>query len=135
MLVWALAGLALSAFTSATILPGSSELALLAFLAKWPAYWWQALLAATLANSAGSMSSLWLGRLAPPKTLSPHLERSFQRFGPALLVLSWVPLIGDALPLAAGWLRLRWLPCLLWLTLGKAARYLLLAWGMLAWRH
>ncbi|OWY41009.1 hypothetical protein CEK28_01695 [Xenophilus sp. AP218F] len=129
---WALGGLALSAFTSATILPGSSELALSAFLYQWPQWLWPALLIATVANTAGSVTSLWLGRLAPRKELSPRLARGFERFGPAVLLLSWVPLIGDAIPLAAGWLRLPWLPCLLWLTLGKAARYLALAWGVLA---
>jgi membrane protein YqaA with SNARE-associated domain len=63
-----------------------------------------------LANTAGSATSLWLGYRAPRKELSPRLERWFARFGPAVLLLSWVPLIGDALPLAAGWLRLPWLP-------------------------
>jgi membrane protein YqaA with SNARE-associated domain len=131
--VWlALGGLVLSAFTSATILPGNSELVLAAFLYKWPGWLWPALLLATLANSAGSATSLWLGYRAPHKALSPRLERWFTRFGPAVLVLSWVPVIGDALPLAAGWLRLPWLSSLLWLTLGKALRYLVLAWGVVA---
>ena len=44
-----------------------------------------------------------------------------------MLLLSWVPLLGDALCVAAGWLRLAWWPCVLWLTLGKTLRYLLLA--------
>lgn len=119
----ALAGLSASAFLSATLLPGNSELALTAFLYKWPDWLWPALLAATLANAAGSVSSLWLGRLAPKKELTPRLARWFARFGPATLLLAWVPLIGDALPLAAGWLRLPLLPSVLWLTVGKGLRY------------
>lgn len=119
----ALAGLAASAFLSATVLPGNSELALTAFLYKWPDWLWPALLAATLANAVGSASSLWLGRLAPKKELSPRLSRWFDRFGPATLLLAWVPLIGDALPLAAGWLRLPLLSSMLWLTIGKGLRY------------
>ena len=123
----ALAGLAASAFLSATLLPGNSELALTAFLYKWPDWLWPALLSATLANSAGSVSSLWLGRLAPQKALTPRLAHWFERFGPATLLLAWVPLIGDALPLAAGWLRLPLLPSVLWLTVGKGLRYAAIA--------
>ncbi|EEG07163.1 YqaA family protein [Pseudogulbenkiania ferrooxidans] len=123
----ALAGLAASAFLSATLLPGNSELALTAFLYKWPDWLWPALLLATLANTAGSVSSLWLGRLAPRKELSPRIARWFERFGPATLLLAWVPLIGDALPLAAGWLRLPLLPSVLWLTAGKGLRYAAIA--------
>ena len=130
----ALGGVALSAFLSATLLPGNSELALSAFLYRWPDWLWPALLLATLANSAGSATSLWLGSRVPPKTLSPRLQRWFDRFGPAVLSLAWMPFIGDALPLAAGWLRLPKLSCLLWLTVGKAARYAVLAWGVLFWR-
>ncbi|RMC94239.1 DedA family protein [Aquitalea palustris] len=134
--VWlALGGLVVSAFTSSTILPGNSEVVLAAFLYKWPDWLWPALLLATVANSAGSATSLWLGRVAPKKEVSPRIQRWFERYGPAVLLLSWVPLIGDALPLAAGWLRLPWLPSLLWLTVGKAARYLVLAWGVLAALH
>lgn len=129
---WALSGLAVSAFTSATILPGNSELALLAFLHKWPEWLWPALCIVSVANTLGSLTSVWLGRIAPAKPLSPRLTLWFNRFGPAVLLLAWVPFIGDALPLAAGWLRLRWLPCVIWLTVGKTARYLVLAWGMLS---
>ena len=51
--------------------------------------------------------------------------------------LPWLHVAGNherqvlQLPLAAGWLRLAFWPCVLWITLGKASRYALLAWGML----
>lgn len=126
-----LGGLAASAFLSATVLPGNSELALGALLLRRPELLWPALLVATAANALGSISSLWLGRCVPPRPLPPRAAAWFARFGPAALWLSWVPLAGDALPLAAGWLRLAFWPCVLWITLGKASRYALLAWGML----
>lgn len=132
-LAW-LAGLAASAFLSATVLPGNSELALATLLSQAPQLLWPALLVASVANTAGSATSLWLGRRAPAKPLPPRTARWFARFGPATLLLSWVPLLGDALPLAAGWLRLPWWPCLLWLAIGKTLRYLLLAWGLQWWR-
>nr|WP_239057973.1 DedA family protein [Crenobacter caeni] len=120
----------MSAFLSATVLPGNSELALGALLLKWPALALPAWLTASLANSAGSATSLWLGRRAPRKELPARAARWFARFGPAALVLAWVPLVGDALPLAAGWLRLPWLKCLAWIVLGKSLRYALLVGGL-----
>jgi membrane protein YqaA with SNARE-associated domain len=38
--------------------------------------------------------------------------------------MAWAPLVGDGLCVAAGWLRLAWLPCLFYMAVGKAARYL-----------
>ncbi|MFC3531473.1 YqaA family protein [Vogesella facilis] len=125
-----LAGLAASAFLSATLLPGSSELALGALLLDRPGLWLLALLVATVANTAGSLSNVWLGRRVPPRPLPPRAAAWFARFGPAALLLSWVPLLGDALPLAAGWLRLPWWPCLLWIGIGKFARYAVLVAGV-----
>ena len=126
-----LAGLAGSAFLSATVLPGSSELALGGVLLAAPQLWLPALLIATVANSAGSLTSFWLGRRVPPRPLPPRAANWFTRFGPAALLLSWVPLLGDALPLAAGWLRLPWLACAAWIAVGKFARYAVLVAGML----
>ncbi|WP_246210680.1 YqaA family protein [Vogesella oryzae] len=125
-----LAGLAASAFLSATLLPGSSELALGALLLQRPGLWLLALLVATVANTAGSLSSVWLGRRVPPGTMSPRVAAWFGRFGPLTLLLSWVPVIGDALPLAAGWLRLPWWSCLCWIGVGKFARYAVLVAGV-----
>lgn len=125
-----LGGLAASAFLSATLLPGNSELVLAGILHSHPQLLWWALLVATVANSAGSLTSFWLGSKAPARPLPPRAARWFARFGPAALWLSWVPFAGDALPLAAGWLRLRWLPCLCWILLGKASRYAALAWSL-----
>jgi membrane protein YqaA with SNARE-associated domain len=43
------------------------------------------------------------------------------------LLLAWVPLIGDALCLAAGWLRLHWWQAALFMAMGKFARYWVIA--------
>uniref|UniRef100_UPI0035712757 YqaA family protein n=1 Tax=Leeia aquatica TaxID=2725557 RepID=UPI0035712757 len=130
-LVWALAGLFGSSFLSATLLPGSSEVVLLALVKHWPDWAGTAWLLASLGNTLGGMTSLWLGRRAPPPAMGRWQQR-LQRLGPASLLFSWVPLVGDGLCLAAGWLRLPWLPCMLWMLLGKAARYAVLLW-LLDW--
>ena len=121
-------GLLISAFVSATILPGNSELVLIAVLAKHPEIFWSAIAVATIGNTVGGISSYWIGRLIPAKTEHRALAW-LRRYGSALLLLSWVPLVGDAICVAAGWLHLPpWRSALL-LAIGKLARYLILAGG------
>ncbi len=121
-----LAGLFGSAFVSATILPGNSEAALLTLLHFKPQAAVAAVAVATLGNVLGGLTTVWLGRRLPATT-EGRAVRLARRFGPASLLLSWLPLVGDALCGVAGWLRWPWLPVILWITLGKAARYALLA--------
>ena len=59
-----------------------------------------------------------------------HVQR-LRRFGPPALLLSFLPLVGDALVLAAGWLKLPFWQSMAWVAAGKAARYLLLLAGLL----
>jgi membrane protein YqaA with SNARE-associated domain len=54
-----------------------------------------------------------------------------QRWGSPTLLLAWAPLIGDVLCVAAGWLRLNWAACAVFMALGKFARYWLIAQGAL----
>ena len=127
-----LGGLFLISFLAATLLPGGSEAAFLAFIAAWPEQVTQALLFATLGNTLGGMSSYALARLLPEKSLDKLGEKPLamaRRWGSPVLLLSWLPLVGDLLCVAAGWLRLPWLPCALWMALGKGLRYALIAAG------
>ena len=126
----ALGGLALSAFLAATLLPGGSEAVFAGVLALRPELGLAAVLTATAANTAGGMSTYLLGRLLPRKETSPRLA-TVQRWGSITLLLSWVPLMGDALCAAAGALRLNWLACLLWMALGKGLRYGAITWAVL----
>jgi len=124
-------GIFLSSFLSATVLPGGSELLLFGFLKLHPEQFWPALGLATLGNTLGGMSTYACGRFLPKwQRLEqlPHRDR-LERRGPALLLLSWTPVLGDALCLCAGWLKLNWLSCLLFMAVGKALRYALVAQG------
>ena len=121
-------GLFFSAFVSATILPGSSEIVLVALLARFPNLFWESILIATVGNTLGGMTSYALGRIFPNKA-EGRAVAWLKRYGEWTLLLSWVPLIGDALCIAAGWLRINpWL-ALAMLSIGKCARYLALAFG------
>ena len=125
----ALAALAASAFTSATLLPGTSEAALLFFLHHYPAHSLAGWGAASAANTLGSLTSYAIGRFLPERRIHARAAGYLKHHGVWLLLFSWVPLVGDALPLAAGWLRLSpWLSALMLLT-GKSLRYALIIWG------
>lgn len=118
----ALAGLFAASFFSATLLPGHSEAALFAFLRFYPEQLWPAVGIATVGNTLGGMTSYLIGRLIPEKASARGLEW-VRRYGVVSLLLAWLPVIGDALPLAAGWLRLNpWLSAL-FMAIGKFARY------------
>lgn len=124
-----LGALFLSAFLAATLLPGGSEAVFAGLLHFRPELLAPALAVATAGNTLGGMSTYWLARLLPRKEIPPRLD-TVRRHGSLSLVLSWVPLAGDALCAAAGLLRLPWLPCLLWMALGKGLRYAAIAWLM-----
>ncbi len=77
------------------------------------------------------MVSYGMGRLLPDKKRpSEKVIRRFERYGTWTLLLAWVPVIGDALPVAAGWLRLNLLKCAVILLIGKLLRYAVILRGM-----
>ena len=105
-----------SSFLAATLLPGGSEVALVSVLLAYPELHWQALTLATVGNTLGGMSSYLIGRLLPDeKAMLKRLGSStrglewVRQHGTPILLLSWTPLIGDALCVAAGWMRANWL--------------------------
>ena len=115
-----------SSLLGATLLPGGSEAILFAVLKAYPDTLWTALLLATLGNTMGGMITFGMGWLIPHKQTPRHLEK-VRRYGTPILLLAWAPLIGDALCLAAGWLRLHPWQAALFLMIGKFARYWLVA--------
>jgi membrane protein YqaA with SNARE-associated domain len=119
-----LAALFASAFVSATVLPGGSEVVLYHFLGSFPEHAALALAVATVGNTLGSMTTFALGRLLPQNLPRARALEWIRRYGAPALLLSWLPVIGDALCAAAGWVRIRWSLALLAIAIGKAARYL-----------
>ena len=94
-----------SSFLSATLLPGSSEAVLLGLLVILTTPFWPAIGVATLGNTLGALTSHALGRLLPRRADTRVIGR-VSRYGSAALVLSWMPVVDDALCVAADWLRL-----------------------------
>lgn len=123
----------LSAFVSSTLFPGGSEAVLLLIAAKGSADKLLLLAVATAGNTLGGASTWGLGRFIawrfPARRLADKEQRAvarLRRWGSPALLMSWLPVIGDPLCLAAGWLRTHWLSSLMFIAAGKAGRYAVL---------
>ena len=129
-------------FLAATILPLGSEPALFAMVARGYSVS-LAVAVATAGNYLGACTTYWVGRAAASALEARHVLPSanrtraaalVSRWGQPVLILSWVPLIGDALVAAAGVARMPLVPFSFWVILGKALRYIAVAWGASALR-
>jgi membrane protein YqaA with SNARE-associated domain len=119
-----LLGLFAVSFAAATLLPMPSEAALYGYLMLHPDDAVLAVTAATLGNSAGGMTTYLVGRLLPQRTkFNERALRWIRRWGAAATFFAWLPVIGDALSAAAGWLRIRWWAALAFMAAGRLARY------------
>ncbi|WP_372761924.1 YqaA family protein [Pseudoalteromonas sp.] len=123
-----------SAFVSATLLPGSSELLITAMITQGKASLWWIWLAATLGNVLGSCVNYWLGtqllrfkhkRWFPVSEKSlTKAQQQFNKYGVYSLLFAWLPVVGDPLTVMGGIFKVRFSVFLLLVTLGKGARYL-----------
>jgi membrane protein YqaA with SNARE-associated domain len=127
-----LALLFVSAFAASTILPMSSEVVLGALAVAGATDVWMLLAVATAGNTLGAVVNWGIGRYASTWRTRLHwleetqFERAcrwFNRWGIWCLLLSWLPVVGDPLTLVAGALRTAFVPFLLLVLAGKAARY------------
>ena len=120
-----LAGVFVASFLAATLVPFSSEAVLYGYLKLHPGFTVWAVAFATVGNTAGGMTSYLLGRFVPGRKLE-RLE-PVRKYGAPALLLAWLPLVGDALCVAAGWLRVNWLAALGCMAAGRLGRYLVIA--------
>ena len=120
-------------FAAATILPLSSEVPL-AFAVHRSGGWLLPVIVATAGNYLGACTTYWLAkyatdRAAPvPSRRVANASELITRYGPPALLLSWVPLVGDALVALAGVAHVPFISFSLWTIIGKAARYAAVAW-------
>ena len=121
------------AFVSATLLPMGSEPAVFGLVSLNPNLFWSAIGVATLGNTLGGAVTWWMG-LASHKVVdryqhSAHHLRALdwlQKLGPKACLLAWLPVVGDPLCAVAGWLKMPFWPCLLYMAIGKFGRYLVM---------
>lgn len=119
------------AFVSATLLPLGSE-ALLLYDASQEASIWLLWLVATAGNTLGALLNYWLGLKG-----EAYLERKgyldkekmhrahahFEKWGGWVLLLSWMPVIGDPLTFAAGVLKYNVYRFFIIVAVAKGLRY------------
>lgn len=127
-----------SALLAATLIPAQSEALLVSLILNGQDVLWLLLAVATAGNTLGSVINWWLGRYLqhfhdkrwfPVKAASlARAQQQFQRYGWWVLLLSWLPIVGDPLTLVAGGLRMPLLPFVLVVAVAKGGRYLVLGW-------
>ncbi|MEI7465060.1 MAG: YqaA family protein [Burkholderiales bacterium] len=134
-------------FISATLLPLGSEPAVFGLVKLNPGLFWPAVLVATLGNTLGGAVTWWMGvgagrafqavarrrkaratamgqlETVQPTSAHQRASRWLERYGAKACLLSWLPVVGDPLCAVAGWLQLPFWPCLLYMAIGKFARY------------
>jgi membrane protein YqaA with SNARE-associated domain len=126
-----------SALISSTLMPGGSE-ALLLYRLHEGGDAIALVLIATVGNVLGSMITYGMGRvgneaihkkwLRMDEAKVARAEGWFAKHGQASLLFAWLPIVGDPLCLAAGLLKSPLIWFVLLVTIGKAARYTMLAW-------
>lgn len=129
-------GLFFGAMLAATLIPLSSDVLMVALLATG-AEPVAVVAAATAGNWAGGMLSYWLGYLGKWQWLErwfgitrEKLERQrarIERWGALAASFTWLPLIGDVMAVGLGFYRIPVGRCAIFMLLGKAARYVVLA--------
>ncbi len=117
-------------FVSATLLPLGSEPAVFGLIKLNPALFWPAILVATAGNTLGGAATWAMGYGAHQVVDKYHHSAShlralrwLEKLGPKACLLSWLPVVGDPLCAVAGWLKFPLWPCVVYMAIGKFARY------------
>lgn len=144
--MWSLSGylgLFLASFIAATFLPLQSELVLVSLLLTDNFSVAMLFMVATVGNVLGSLVNWVLGlyllrwrdrRWFPVSAQRlARAQQAYRKYGFWSLLLSWMPVIGDPLTLAAGVMREPLWRFLLMVSLAKAGRYLVLIMLTLNW--
>lgn len=132
---WGYAGMFISAFLAGTILPFSSEAVLLACVGLGLDPVWSTI-STTAGNALGGITCYWIGHLGKIEWIEKYLrvdkkqmdraERFIRGRGSWMALFSFLPVIGDAILIALGWMRANVWIVALSMTIGKLARYAIL---------
>ena len=132
-------GMFISAFLAGSIFPLSSEVVMLALMAAGldP---WQLVVYGTIGNTLGSMFNYWIGTLGRMDWIEKYLHVKkkdlyrAQRFmagrGALMGFFAFLPAIGEGITIVLGLMRANVALTVVSVTIGKLARYALLALGV-----
>jgi membrane protein YqaA with SNARE-associated domain len=122
-----------TSFLAATLIPLPSELQLV-FVVRTTDKVWLPLVIATAGNYLGACTTYALARgfLASRFHRSadahPRVVAFFERYGAAALLLSWLPIVGDAFVALAGAVPVRFGLFSFLVIVGKGLRYAFVVW-------
>jgi membrane protein YqaA with SNARE-associated domain len=121
----------IASFLAATLLPGGSEALLIYDLTQQPQLVVTLVIVASIGNSLGSLTSYGLGYIGAKKLTQAQFEGKsaqwIKRYGVYSLLLSWLPVVGDILCVAAGFYKLPILMSTIFIAVGKTSRYCIVA--------
>lgn len=130
------------AFVSATLWPMASEVVFVGLLSQNPDAVSALLAVATIGNTLGAWLTFECARHFSgwARRKLQKNQRGFeyglakvQTYGALFMLFAWLPVVGDLLPLVGGLLKIRRLPTVLCLMLGKGLRYGVLAGAFFGW--
>lgn len=131
-------GLLLASFLAATILPFSSEVVFAALIAAGMDIW-TSILYATAGNALGGATCYYLGRMGKTEWLErwfkikpAKIEKTIEWMsgkGAVMGFFGFMPVVGDVMLVALGFMRANIPVAMLTMTAGKFLRYLLIGFG------
>ena len=129
---YGLIGLFIGSFLAATVVPFSADVLLIGMLAAG-ANPTATIIVATTGNWLGGITSYgigragkweWIEKLRVSRESLEKQQKRIERFGAPIALLTWVPFIGDVFAVALGFYRVKFVPAMLWMFVGKAARFI-----------
>ena len=130
-------GMFLAAFLAATVLPFSSDVLLSAMLvAEFDALnlW----IFASIGNWLGGLVSYGMGYLGKIEWIEKYLRvkkekvdrfRSYaEKYGSYFALITWLPIVGDPMAIALGFVKTPLVPTAIWMFVGKSMRYAVIIW-------
>ena len=129
---YGLIGLFIGSFLAATVVPFSADVLLIGMLAAG-ANPTATIIVATTGNWLGGITSYgigragkweWIEKLRVSRESLEKQQKRIESFGAPIALLTWVPFIGDVFAVALGFYRVKFVPAMVWMFVGKAARFI-----------
>lgn len=137
---WGFLGLFIGTFLSATILPFPSDIIVIGIYEAGYSIT-PCLIVATVGNLLGGLTNYYIGYKGHTEKLIKKFkldenklalwEVRLSKWGIYLGLISWVPLIGEPMLAALGFFRVRLIPLIVMMFIGKFIRYFILTMGYL----
>ena len=134
-------GMAMAAFLAGSFVPFSSEAVMAAVLAMSTMDPWLTILWASIGNIGGSIFNYYLGRLGNAQTIAKWLKVKEKRItqaknfvekrGSWIAIFTFLPILGTAIAVAMGMLRINILKMLFYTTIGKVVRYIIVGYTVI----